>query len=66
LSPQAGSGKDTDPKRTVEKVMKTFEEEGGQTLREAKRMILWEKIESEQVRSALRFQMRRWDDLTRP
>jgi len=66
MKPDNKRTKDLEVRKVMEEVRRIFEAEGRQTLEEAKREILQEKIESRQVRAALEYQMSRWKDVVRP
>jgi geranylgeranyl pyrophosphate synthase len=66
MKPNEKRMQDLRRREIMEKVRRILEEEGSRTLEEAKREILREKVESGQIRAALRYQMSRWNDVTRP
>lgn len=66
MKPNEKRMQDLRRREIMEKVRRILEAEGSRTLNEAKREILREKVESEQIRAALKYQMSRWNDVTRP
>jgi len=66
MNPGEKRMRELEVKQTMERVRRIFEDEGSRILAGAKREILRERIESEQIRAALEYQMSRWNDLTRP